>query len=115
VVLAISGVLLAPSVMPVLPPAVYEQSSSAALQADRFGWEEQVALIAQVYHGLPLDEQRVACIFTFDYGEAGALVQFGGAIICPHRSADTTPSISGDRKGVPARSSSRSIGKCPTK
>ena len=32
-----------------------------------------------------------------------------GAIICPRRSADTTPSISGDRKGVPARSSSRSI------
>ena len=46
--------------------------------ADRFGWEEQVALIAQVYHSLPADEQRVACIFTENYGEAGALVQFGG-------------------------------------
>ena len=45
--------------------------------ADRFGWEEQVALIAQVYHRLPADEQRVACIFTENYGEAGALVQFG--------------------------------------
>jgi len=83
VVLAISGVVLALAVMPVLPPAVYEQSSSAGLQADRFGWEEQVALIAQVYHGLPLDEQRVACIFTFDYGEAGALVQFGGRYHLP--------------------------------
>src|SRR6266568_3595297 len=83
VVLAISGVLLAPAVMPVLPPAVYEQSSSAGLQADRFGWEEQVALIAQVYHGLPLDEQRVACIFTSNYGEAGALVQFGGRYHLP--------------------------------
>ncbi|HET8852974.1 MAG TPA: glycosyltransferase family 39 protein [Ktedonobacteraceae bacterium] len=90
VVLAISGVLLAPAVMPVLPLAVYGQMYGKSGQeagniyglsqalVDRFGWEEQVALIAQVYHGLPIDEQRVACIFTGDYGEASALVQFGG-------------------------------------
>jgi hypothetical protein len=100
VVLTISGVLLAPAVMPVLPLAVYGQmygkSGSAGSQqeagdiyglpqalADRFGWEEQVALIAQVYHGLPRDEQRVACIFTENYGEAGALVQFGGRYHLP--------------------------------
>ncbi len=51
--------------------------------ADRFGWEEQVALIAQVYHSLPPDEQRVACIFTENYGEASALVQFGGRYHLP--------------------------------
>ena len=51
--------------------------------ADRFGWQEQVALIAQVYHSLPPDEQRVACIFTSNYGEAGALVQFGGRYHLP--------------------------------
>jgi hypothetical protein len=45
-------------------------------------------LIAQVYHSLPGDEQRVACIFTSNYGEAGALVQFGGRYHLP-------PSISG--------------------
>jgi hypothetical protein len=95
VVLTVSGVLLAPAVMPVLPPSVYAQmygksGNSGAQQeagdsyglpqalADRFGWQEQVALIAQVYHGLPMDEQRVACIFTSNYGEAAALVQFGG-------------------------------------
>ncbi len=96
VVLAISGVLLAPAVMPVLPPAVYAQvygtSGSAGAGdsyglpqalADRFGWEQQVALIAQVYHGLPPDEQRVACIFTANYGEASALVQFGGRYHLP--------------------------------
>jgi Dolichyl-phosphate-mannose-protein mannosyltransferase len=95
VVLALSGVLLAPAAMPVLPPAVYGQvygpsGNSGSQQesgdvhglpqslADRFGWEEQVALIAQVYHSLPPDEQRVACVFTENYGEAGALAQFGG-------------------------------------
>jgi hypothetical protein len=46
--------------------------------ADRLGWEQQVALIAQVYHGLPPDEQRPACIAAQNYGEAGAVVQFGG-------------------------------------
>jgi Dolichyl-phosphate-mannose-protein mannosyltransferase len=100
VVLAISGVLLAPAAMPVLPPTVYAQiygksGNSGSQQeagdlyglpqslADRFGWEEQVALIAQVYHGLPRDEQRVACIFTENYGEAAALVQFGGRYHLP--------------------------------
>jgi len=82
--------------MPVLPPPVYAQvygkSGSAGAGdsyglpqalADRFGWEEQVALIAQVYHSLPPDEQRVACIFTSNYGEAAALVQFGGRYHLP--------------------------------
>ena len=100
VVLAISGLLLAPATIPVLPPAVYAQvyhpsGNSGAQQeagdvyglpqslADRFGWQEQVALIAQVYHSLPPDEQRVACIFTENYGEAGALMQFGGRYHLP--------------------------------
>jgi len=100
VVLAVSCVLLVPAAMPVLPPVVYAQiygksGSSGSQQeagdsyglpqalADRFGWEEQVALIAQVYHSLPPEEQRVACIFTSNYGEAGALVQFGGRYHLP--------------------------------
>jgi Dolichyl-phosphate-mannose-protein mannosyltransferase len=100
VLLALSAALLAPAAMPVLPPAVYGQiygkSSNAGSQqesgdiyglpqslADRFGWEEQVALIAQVYHSLPADEQRVACVFTENYGEASAIAQFGGRYHLP--------------------------------
>jgi dolichyl-phosphate-mannose-protein mannosyltransferase len=100
VLLALSAALLAPAAMPVLPPATYGQiygrSSNAGSHqesgdiyglpqslADRFGWEEQVALIAQVYHRLPPDEQRVACVFTENYGEASALVQFGGRYHLP--------------------------------
>ncbi len=100
VALAVSGALLAPAVLPVLPPAmyahVYSPSGSSGAQqesgdvyglpqslADRFGWEQQVALIARVYHGLPPDEQRVACIYADNYGEAGALEQFGGRYHLP--------------------------------
>ena len=101
VLLVVSAALLAPAVMPVLPPAVYVRvyGTSGSVGAgdsyglpqalaDRFGWEEQVAVIAQVYHSLPIDEQRVACIFTSNYGEAAALVQFGGRYHLP-------PAISG--------------------
>jgi hypothetical protein len=100
VLLIVIAVLLAPAVMPVLPPAIYGhiygKSSNAGSQqdagdsdglpqalADRFGWEQQVALIAQAYHNLPPDQQRVACIFTSNYGEAAALVQFGGRYHLP--------------------------------
>jgi hypothetical protein len=103
--LILSAVLLAPAVMPVLPPAsyarVYGPSGNSGAQqesgdayglpqalADRFGWEQQVALIAQVYHSLPPNEQRVACIFTENYGEAAALAQFGERYHLP-------PAISG--------------------
>jgi hypothetical protein len=107
VALAVFGVLLAPAAMPVLPPAVYghtygkNTNNGAGAQqnagdiygmpqslADRFGWEQQVALIAQVYHSLPPEQQRVACIFASNYGEAGALVQFGPSYHLP-------PTISG--------------------
>jgi hypothetical protein len=100
VVLVLSAVLLAPAAMPVWPPAAYAHiygtaGNSGAQQqsgdvyglpqslADRFGWPEQVALIAQVYHSLPPSEQRVACIFASNYGEAGALEQFGGRYHLP--------------------------------
>ncbi|MGO8948977.1 MAG: ArnT family glycosyltransferase [Ktedonobacterales bacterium] len=100
VVLVLSAVLLAPAAMPVLPPNVYAHvygtgGNSGAQQAsgdayglpqslaDRFGWESQVALIAKVYHSLPPKEQRVACIFASNYGEAGALLEFGGRYHLP--------------------------------
>jgi Dolichyl-phosphate-mannose-protein mannosyltransferase len=100
VLLVVSGLLLAPAVLPALPPAVYshvygKSGNSGAQQesgdiyglpqslADRFGWEQQVALSAQVYHSLPVNERRIACIFTSNYGEAAALVQFGGRYHLP--------------------------------
>jgi hypothetical protein len=94
VILTLGSLLLAPAAMPLLPPAVYGQvyghSGNGGSQqasgdvngmpqtlADRFGWEQQVALIARVYRSLPPEQQRVACIFASNYGEASALVEFG--------------------------------------
>jgi hypothetical protein len=100
VVLILGTLLLAPAALPVLPPATYahlygSSGNSGAQQdsgdaygmpqslADRFGWPEQVALIAKVYHSLPPGQQREACIFASNYGEAGALVAFGARYHLP--------------------------------
>jgi hypothetical protein len=105
VLLVLVSLLLAPAAMPVLPPSVYAHvygpsGNSGAQQqsgdaygmpqslADRFGWPEQVALIARVYDSLPPSEQRETCIFASNYGEAGALLAFGGRYHLP-------PTISG--------------------
>lgn len=96
VFLVLTCILLVPAVMPILPPAVYVQvyglnasdgsGDRYGLQqelADRTGWEQQVALLARVYQSLPATDQRQACIFTSNYGEAAAIVQFGGRYHLP--------------------------------
>jgi 4-amino-4-deoxy-L-arabinose transferase-like glycosyltransferase len=83
--------VLAPIVVPVLPPALYARTMSfisgntgvkvedrATGQlpqqlADRFGWDTMAATVARVYHKLPANEQASACILTANYGEAGAI------------------------------------------
>jgi hypothetical protein len=51
--------------------------------ADRFGWENLAATVAQVYKSLPPEEQAQACIFGNNYGEAGSIDFFGKAYGLP--------------------------------
>jgi 4-amino-4-deoxy-L-arabinose transferase-like glycosyltransferase len=48
-----------------------------------FGWENQVATVAAVYHSLPSDEQVQAAILAGNYGEAAAVDFFGPAYGLP--------------------------------
>jgi hypothetical protein len=90
--LIVSGVLLGPLAMPLLPVETfiaYSHGDTGIQQerlqigvlpqhfADRFGWEEMTATVARVYRGLSPQEQAKACIFTGNYGEAGAIDFFG--------------------------------------
>ena len=90
--LIVSGVLMAPMAMPLLPIEMliaYAQGNTGVKQerleiaelpqhfADRFGWEEMTATVARVYRGLSPQEQAKACIATSNYGEAGAIDFFG--------------------------------------
>jgi len=93
--LLVSGALLAPMAMPVLPTDALvkyaailggnagvrtEQLEEAELPqhfAGQFGWEEMVQGIAAVYDALPPDEQAACGIFTGNYGEAAAVDFYG--------------------------------------
>ncbi|MGH2458053.1 MAG: glycosyltransferase family 39 protein, partial [Chloroflexota bacterium] len=89
------GLAVAPLALPLLPPATFGQvygflGGDAGVQderhqttvlpqwlADRFGWDTMVAQVARVYDGLPASDRAVACVFTDNYGEAGAVDFFG--------------------------------------
>lgn len=75
--LALTGVLLAPAVMPILPPATYVRTYGAFTQplSDRFGWASLTRTVEQVYAALPPTQHEHACVLTSNYGEAGALSQ----------------------------------------
>jgi hypothetical protein len=91
----LGGLILAPAAMPLLPvdwEIRYQQaiggvvsvnseaSESGVLPqnlADQFGWRELAASFADVYNRLSEEDKAKACIFTSNYGEAGALEFFG--------------------------------------
>ena len=92
--IAITGVLLAPLTLPVLPvdalikyqdmigihPPKTEVGHAGALPqyfGDMFGWPEMVAVVADVYNRLPPAEKAKAALYANNYGEAGAIDFFG--------------------------------------
>jgi hypothetical protein len=105
--LAVGGAVLAPMFLPVLPPARFLAYQAALGFApaktevahigplpqhfgDQFGWPELAREVAEIYWSLPAEERERTGIFASNYGEAGALNQFGPALglpspICAHQ------------------------------
>jgi len=100
--LVILAILLAPLLMPILPPStlvsVYGESTLASVNSggasgetgplpqnlgDRFGWNTMVSTLAQAYDALPTNERNQACIFTSNYGEASAVNLLGKSLGLP--------------------------------
>src|SRR5215204_5067878 len=81
VLLLLSGLLLAPLAMPILPPATFANSYG-------FMWDTMTRTVAGVYDDLPAAELSRVCIFTANYGEASALNFLGDRYGLP-------PAISG--------------------
>ena len=93
--LALGGAMLAPLALPVLPVETLikyqsgigitvktEERGGESLKipqvlADRFGWPELTAQVAQVYDQLTPEEKRNCVIGASNYGEAGAIDLFG--------------------------------------
>jgi 4-amino-4-deoxy-L-arabinose transferase-like glycosyltransferase len=93
-VLVLTTLIILPMASPVLRPAAWvryttalhlhtidtETSATGPLPqfyADRFVWNEQVALVDQAFRSLTPAEQQRVCIFGSDYGEAGAVDLLG--------------------------------------
>lgn len=51
--------------------------------ADMFGWENQVAMVAEVYHSLSSRDQKQCTIFAGNYGQAGAILYYGAKYDLP--------------------------------
>jgi Dolichyl-phosphate-mannose-protein mannosyltransferase len=101
----IGGLIALPLGLPILPVNVFlrylrvvpygnvktERDATAALPqlyADMFGWENLANQVAVVYDSLPPEERSTCAIAAGNYGEAGAIDQFGPALGLP-------PAISG--------------------
>ncbi len=98
--LAVTGGLIALTVLPLLPPETYirythfigisqpriehrQSSELPQLLADRFGWPEMATAVAKVYNNLPADERAQTAIFGQNYGEAGAIDFYGPKLGLP--------------------------------
>ena len=93
VLLVAMGALLAPTLLPLLPPETYIRYARATgleqprvenhrlgplpqLFADQFGWEDMAVAVARVYRSLPPEVQARTAIFGQNYGQAGAINLF---------------------------------------
>ena len=94
VLMVLMGALLAPTLLPLLPPETYIRYANAThlqqprienarlgplpqLFADQFGWEDMAAAVARVYNGLPAGIRSRTAIFGQNYGQADAIDLFG--------------------------------------
>ena len=92
--LVLMSAVLAPTLLPLLPPETYIRYAEAThleqpriethalgplpqLFADQFGWEDMAVAVAKVYNNLPPDVRARTAIFGQNYGQAGAIDLFG--------------------------------------
>jgi 4-amino-4-deoxy-L-arabinose transferase-like glycosyltransferase len=105
-VLALGGVLLAPLALPILPVETllkyqdcigvhpgasergYYDMRITQILADRLGWPEMTAEVAQIYNRLSPEEKAECVIGARNYGEAGAIDFFGRQYGLPNAISD---------------------------
>lgn len=77
-VIAVSAVVNAVATLPLLPPSVVGVVNAMNKeQGEQVGWPSLVSTVASVWDRIPADQRDRAVIFTQNYGEAGAIDQYG--------------------------------------
>ncbi|MEJ2196801.1 MAG: hypothetical protein P8X73_18350, partial [Ignavibacteriaceae bacterium] len=88
--LAVTGIIMAPLALPILPVEAYINYSAAIgfgpttsehkelaelpqFYADMFGWEEMAKNVSIVYERIPDDEKSKTLVYANNYGDAGAI------------------------------------------
>jgi hypothetical protein len=104
---AATFLIFVPALVPLLPPQkllAYQVRLGLKLErsevnhagpldqvlGDQFGWPEMAQEVARIYASLPPEERAKTGIYAGNYGEAGAINQFGPALglptaICAHQ------------------------------
>lgn len=86
IALTAQAVLLLPIALPVLPESTMARSPLPSIRkdfADTVGWHDLVTQVTVVYESLSPRDQATAVIVTNNYGEAGAINSYGGALGLP--------------------------------
>jgi hypothetical protein len=98
--LIVSGILIAPLALPILPvekyivyadalgfgPSTPEGKELAELPqfyADMFGWEELAKTVSSVYKTIPDEEKNTTLVFANNYGDAGAIEYYSKKYLLP--------------------------------
>jgi 4-amino-4-deoxy-L-arabinose transferase-like glycosyltransferase len=82
---AVTTLLLAPILLPVLPVDVMVRSGLATVPtlAEMFGWPDLAHQVAEAYTSLPPSDRSGAMVLAANYGEAGALDLYGPGLGLP--------------------------------
>jgi Dolichyl-phosphate-mannose-protein mannosyltransferase len=80
-IVVVNFLLFLPLALPVLPESVVAAANLNKVNynlGEEIGWPELVSQVAHVWHALPARERSHTVLLTSNYGEAGALVRYGG-------------------------------------
>jgi 4-amino-4-deoxy-L-arabinose transferase-like glycosyltransferase len=92
--LAIGGVAFGAVVLPVAPVNSDLWKLSSKLHdnfVEEIGWQELTQTIASIRAALPPEDKLGAGVLAGNYGEAGAINLYGGPMVYPRRSVESTP------------------------
>jgi hypothetical protein len=85
-ILVVDFVVFLPLALPVLPASAVAAANLQKINynlGEEIGWPELVHEVADVWRSLPADEREHGVILTGNYGEAGALIQYGSGYDLP--------------------------------
>jgi 4-amino-4-deoxy-L-arabinose transferase-like glycosyltransferase len=86
VAICLNAAVSAVIALPLVPASVLDRTPVPGinqLARDQIGWQDYVSEVAAVYRTIPADQARHTAIITSNYGEAGAIVQYGPALGLP--------------------------------